>query len=598
MASHQTITIKKALENIQGKNYAMPAIQREFVWSPGQIEKLFDSLLQGYPIGSFLFWNVDRSTFDKYTWYDFITHYHQRDHVHNQIYEPLDNVSGLTAILDGQQRLTALNIGLRGTYAHKLPWHRWDSNNAFPQRNLYLNIDKDSEDNEFGMKYDFKFLTLSEFEKDGQNQKWFKVADIIDRKYKEEAEVMYYLIRNRLMTGTHDGTDTAIDEAKLGRLRRLHKSIWEDERISYFFEEEQDLNRVLHIFVRTNSGGTVLSHSDILLAIATAQFTKLDARQEVNDRTAEFNAIGDGFEFPKDFVLKAALVLSDCPVRFDIENFTAENLQVIEGSWEEVMAALRLAVMLADQFGLSGGRLASQNALLPIAYHFRKIGANEDSLTRSAFGEERERMKKWLLRTLIKRVWGGSSDTLLAGLRRVIRSFHGSEFPVNELSVELGNRGRGLSFSDVELQDVVDTEYGARAFALMTVLYPFVDVAAYKFHMDHVFPKARLSGRALDQAGLSDEEKSEVRRKVNRLPNLQLLTGTRNSSKNTTLPRQWLDENFDSNRSRLDYAMNHDLGDLAAFPNDVRGFVAWYDGRRDLMLQRLRRVLGPEEWLQ
>ena len=33
----------------------LPSIQRGFVWKPKQIEDLWDSILRGYPIGSFLF---------------------------------------------------------------------------------------------------------------------------------------------------------------------------------------------------------------------------------------------------------------------------------------------------------------------------------------------------------------------------------------------------------------------------------------------------------------------------------------------------------------------------------------------------------------
>ena len=33
----------------------LPSIQRGFVWKPKQVEDLWDSLLRGYPIGSFLF---------------------------------------------------------------------------------------------------------------------------------------------------------------------------------------------------------------------------------------------------------------------------------------------------------------------------------------------------------------------------------------------------------------------------------------------------------------------------------------------------------------------------------------------------------------
>jgi len=58
MAFQTPITVRDALDAVQRHDYALPAIQREFVWSAEQICMLFDSLLRGYPIGSFLFWKV------------------------------------------------------------------------------------------------------------------------------------------------------------------------------------------------------------------------------------------------------------------------------------------------------------------------------------------------------------------------------------------------------------------------------------------------------------------------------------------------------------------------------------------------------------
>jgi uncharacterized protein with ParB-like and HNH nuclease domain len=46
------ITVKTALDRIWKHDYVLPAIQREFVWKPEQIYRLFDSLMQGFPVGS------------------------------------------------------------------------------------------------------------------------------------------------------------------------------------------------------------------------------------------------------------------------------------------------------------------------------------------------------------------------------------------------------------------------------------------------------------------------------------------------------------------------------------------------------------------
>ena len=71
-------TIASALGKIQTTTYVLPAIQREFVWRPEQIARLFDSLMQGYPFGTFLFWKVEPKTSGDFKFYDFVLNYHER----------------------------------------------------------------------------------------------------------------------------------------------------------------------------------------------------------------------------------------------------------------------------------------------------------------------------------------------------------------------------------------------------------------------------------------------------------------------------------------------------------------------------------------
>ena len=120
MAFVEPMTIREAIDNVHKKNYLLPAIQREFVWGTEQIERLFDSLMRDYPISSFLFWKVEKQNIQKYQFYEFVRDYHERDNRHNPKAN-LSGESGITAILDGQQRLTSLYIGLKGTYSFKLP---------------------------------------------------------------------------------------------------------------------------------------------------------------------------------------------------------------------------------------------------------------------------------------------------------------------------------------------------------------------------------------------------------------------------------------------------------------------------------------------
>ena len=157
MAFQTPITIKEAIDNIHNNRYLLPAIQREFVWQPHQIERLFDSLMRGYPIGSFLFWRVDPETAKNYSFYHFITDYDQRK-PHNTVHGAPATVPGMKAVLDGQQRLTALNIGLYGTGRWKLPRLWRDNSRAFPERKLHLNLLAPLMEDDEELSYKFRLL--------------------------------------------------------------------------------------------------------------------------------------------------------------------------------------------------------------------------------------------------------------------------------------------------------------------------------------------------------------------------------------------------------------------------------------------------------
>lgn len=111
-----------SIDNILSKinnNYKimLPAIQRKFVWSEEKILKFIDSILLGYPIGVFLFWELNGSYIKRnksiYSFYRFINTYNDLDKSGNQKIQTFKDID-YKAVLDGQQRLTALNIALNG----------------------------------------------------------------------------------------------------------------------------------------------------------------------------------------------------------------------------------------------------------------------------------------------------------------------------------------------------------------------------------------------------------------------------------------------------------------------------------------------------
>ena len=289
MAYEKPITIKEAITSIQEQEYILPAIQREFVWNTKQIELLFDSILRDYPISTFLFWKVKAVNIEKFKFYRFLPYYHEKDKKHNDLAE-LSGDKDRFAILDGQQRLTSLYIGLKGSYSFRLSRHRKNSTHAYPKKHLYINLLADSEDTEF--KYDIRFLSDDEvikFKELNSNEFfWLKIGDILD--FKGIDDILSFIAENSLMDSSKYTKGQT--EHCSQTLSKLYKYLNEKEIINFYLEKSDELEKVLHIFIRVNSGGTKLSYSDLLLSIATAQWQEKDARDIIHKFVDQMNLIG------------------------------------------------------------------------------------------------------------------------------------------------------------------------------------------------------------------------------------------------------------------------------------------------------------------
>ena len=579
-------TLRDAVQAIETGRYVLPAIQREFVWRPDQVCRLFDSIMQSIPFGTFLFWRVEPRNAEAYKFYGFVRNYHERDDPHCPDLGPITGRE-LTAVLDGQQRLSALNIGLRGSMAWRLP-NKWKTNkNAYPVRHLHLNLLHKPDPDEEGEAYQFRFLDEPPAYVPGETL-WFKVPSILAMK---GGPSMLGWITQALKTEAgmvpQEDSTTAYEVLDL-----LHRVIHAENKVSYYEEDSQSLERVLRIFIRLNSGGTVLSYSDLLLSIAVAQWQELDARKEIHSLRDDLNAIGTSFGFSNDFILKAGLMLADISsVGFKVENFTKPNMAELEKRWSGIRRALILTVELAASFGLSGQGRWAESSLLPIAYYLHRLGAPDNFVTHGSRAADRAAIRSWLVRSLLKPsgIWGSALDTLLTALRGIIRTSQDGAFPTEAMEAEMKARGKGLEFSDAEVDFLLDASYpDYRTFLLLSFLYPFVDLRNH-FHVDHVLPKSLLTPAQLRRAGIAADAVDDLATKANRLANLQLLGGAENNEKRAKLPRAWLALAFLTEAAGAEFVFKHDLSPV---PGSVAEFAAFFEARRATMKARLQRLLA------
>ena len=531
MSFQKPITIKEAvLDNIKSEKYLLPSIQREFVWDLQKIEKLFDSLMRGYPINSFLFLKIPKEKVSEFKFYEFIKDYHQMNNYHNKEANT-NGCDDIIAVLDGQQRLTSLYIALKGSYTSKISCKRWNNKNAYTTKKLYINALNLLDDIYF--RYQFKFLKEDEAKIIDENNFWFEVGKILN--FNKKSDIDLY-IKNIKSDQLGDNKLELIREM----LYQLYYVINEQKIINYYLEESTELDKVLDIFIRINSGGTTLSYSDLLLSFATAQWENKDARKEITEFVDDMNNIGDGFNINKDFVLRACLVICDfSDISFKVDNFNRTNMLKIEKDWEIIKKSIEYALKLISSLGFNRDNLSSNYAIIPIAYYLKHIGLpNNFEISTSNV----ENIKLWFISSLLKRVFSFSPEGVLKPIREIIKSNTSNKFPVYEIVDRFKGTNRSIQFTQEDINNLIYTKYGQNdVLSILSILYPWADLKN-KFHIDHIFPKSKFTRKKLLDRGFSESKINFFMENYNFIGNLQLLEGIKNLEKKDKDFKDWIAE--------------------------------------------------------
>ena len=527
-------TISEVVTEYLNRTTFLPAIQREYVWRTESIEKLFDSIMGDYPISTFLFWKIKEENKNEWAAYEFIRDFNS-EAPHNKDASLAGVNQDIYLVLDGQQRLTSLLIGLKGSYRYiYYSWHK---------TKLYLNILKKQtkSENPEELVYQFQFRDNDQPNpKDPNPQFWYLVGDILNF---DDAEDAKKDIKQRLSEFTDDQKDIA--NTHIGR---LHSRIHTSRLLNYYEEKSQDYDKVVEAFIRANTGGVKLEYSDILLSTATAKWKNLNAREKIHSFTDSVNSIGNGYSFGKDFVLKGCLYLTDdLPIQYKVRNFNKTNLEKIENNWENITNNIENAISLVNKFGFNDKNLVTKNALLPIALYLGKL--NKKNFVVSTEKEDVKNqilIQKWLILTLLKNTFGGSSDTILKNLQDVINEQTDfSVFPFEALNKKLNIEP---TFNETEIDNLLATNYRTKySYLILSLLYPGRDWKGMKFEEDHIFPKSEFTTAKLKHRSYDTDRITEYLKYFNCILNLELITDTENRQKNAEDFDTWFasrDNNF------------------------------------------------------
>lgn len=580
MSFFPPLSVADAIDKIDYNQYLLPAIQRDFVWSSSKIEMLFDSLMQGYPIGSMLLWRVNGKNTENQRFYGILKKYRERYLIRSEEVST-KNIPSFEVVLDGQQRLTALYLGLKGSYAYKgynLAWK--DTEYSIPTRYLYLNLKfkknrrNDLNDSDDDRMYEFTFLKPEEALNSDDNNKWFKVGDILE--IKGTAQLNSCFKKNDI-----------IDEEAQEILSRLHDIVHLEKLIHYYLEESSDFTRALNIFIRINSGGISLSYSDLVMSTTIMGWMRLDAKKEINGLVDEL-VKEYGFPVNKDFILRTYLVLYSDDIKFRVQNFSIKNAKEFESYWEEIKLAIKEVFQLVNDFGYAPSTLTSMNALLPIVYYLYKTERVKGFCQKVGYKEDRALIKRWLHVVLLHQIFGGQAEGVLKAIRDTIKkeiSKGTDKFPASAIANRLSKTNKSITVDEEFIQGLLYTSKDSRyAFPILALLFPHLDYKNRDFHLDHCHPLSHFNEKKLKAKGilLNDDNKEYFTDwdYFNSIINLQMLDGNENKSKNAKDLKVWVTDNSITLKK---YYLPKEL-DLVDFPTFV-------EKRTELLTKALTDVL-------
>lgn len=556
-----SITIYEALQNIRDGKYVMPAFQRQFVWGMEQIEKLWDSILLDYPIATFLFWHVDDSNVIWDTYFcNFLSEviFDSRKQADSVNYEltSIDVKNTDTAVLDGQQRLTSLFLSLFGEAFIRPNYARKKSGDRLVTKLLIeLNKNKSSvEEEEYNSKkFDIKFS-----EKVGRlSPTQFEIKNILDMKFQDDFR------REKAIEDAITNIPADSKEYARNILKKLYDKIFVEKLVRYTEITDMKQDDALEMFIRFNSGGKPLRKSEITMSILEAYWPSA--------KTEFGKILVDSYDgFGTDFIIRSALMLYGDVVKSNINKQIAENLK---NDWNGFKKSLKNLEKMLKEMKIDVSRFSSSwNVLLPIIYYIYYNPEHNKNING---------VRAYLLRAIFFTYFQSGTTGKLQQMKSNINSFD------YEITVEMLHQMNDLRVTDGKIEDVLNSEKGSRV-AGEVLYYLNLDWThgIFKYEQDHLHPDDKFSGSKPISVSVGDWKRWHGMR--NRLPNLHLLEGRSNGSKNAMRLVDYYNDMNDEQKAQF--------CKQAMIPKDIsleiENFEEFYEERKSILMERIRELLG------
>lgn len=579
--------IEKILNDINNRIF-LPGLQREFVWKPGQIESLFDSLIREYPVGIVTIWKTKGGKISEYTTYKFLNSHVASDYQlpekikddYSRYNDEASDKNPEFLIIDGQQRLNSLYIGIYGEVAEYVGGQGRKSSKAknWAEKVLCVDLfghpDYASKDKIAG-DYQFQFRPTGQLGKEnkiGYEQRgeahvlWIPIKKFWN--FSDNNNSMGYAIEakeaNERINKKIRNAPIPSDTIESIGLNDVAKEVGRDVRNKILTAEletkniKKDRSEIPEIFQRLNREGEQPQPYQLLLSQMMSYWPYLDdnpinPRKEIADWVEKFKDDFGEYEQEIDrelFVRYSVFLLNTDLLLSKLDNISEDDLDVLHRKWtyteptknisgyDWFVRSLRKSFKTIIKAGIRPKLLSSMPVFLLLAVFYYE---NPDATIEENKNEIFSFISKAKL--LSQSGYRALGYGKCRSYRRYLLKNHSdnqcSIFPGDEL---LNNEGMTVSKNDVE-SAVKDTRYAgnensssftdSKAISILGLLYEESidkqDISDYE--VDHIYPKKKRE-QIVEATGKEID--------LDRVGNLQLLLQSENRKKGSKLPNEWI----------------------------------------------------------
>lgn len=518
------------ISEIQKGIIKIPKFQRDFVWSIDKTAKLLDSILKGYPIGTFILWQTSERINDI-------------KNVGNLSIPATPEGVKVEYVLDGQQRITSLFAAFLGAKIRKT-----GEKKITDYSNIFVNLDQSMDVN------NEQLITAEPV-----GEKYLSLHDVLNFSYSKARELSDKFSEKEL---------EAID---------TYSTAFKTYEFSTVVLRKEDVDSAIEVFTRINTGGQTLTLFEIMSAKTYDEQKKFDMQVKWDDFIKELEGVN--YEGVSSTVVLSvlSLVLSrtkECKRK----TILSLDKDVIVDNWDTGISAIKDSVdYFRTTYRIPVSRLLPYDSLLvPFAYFFYKKNDKPD-------GEQRKYLEEFFWRMSLSFRYSSSSESRLAQDIKRIDSILNNERPdYSDIKVDLDSP-----------QSLIDTNFSAgNSFCkAILCLYAYQEPKDFRdngkvildnswlkmansknYH--HFFPKAYLKNKTLLNA--------------NSVINITFVSDHLNKRKigkksPSNYVREFRDENPDINK-----ALNSHLIDMTGFGIESDDYDTFLQSRAKLIYCELK----------